>query len=1052
MVIQTRLPGGVAWDCQQTCACLNGTWPIATAWNAGTGFCDITIAAAVLGLRSHTRIIATSNAVNPSYDQIRCDVLVTGVGDAAAINAEIVAMAAAGGGILYLAEGTYNLEASLQLATNVYLEGAGSNTVLTTTAVGYHVITAPGVNHTGVRKLTIQAAQGAGWAGIGWIGTDDSYVDEMWFDCGDIAVFLDTCNRVTVHKCMAGAAAVYGYYAVDCTDILIHQNVTLAASGANAYGIYIETCTRFGVSHNVVQDATIGGLFVSGGANGVLVGNQLYNIPFGAFWGSIRVDACEETEIVANEVIDCGGNGIDIVNHHSVVCSSNVVIRSELRGIILNTGSRSTVADNIIDDPGNDGIYLLNSNSCKVQDNHVYEAGQDGVNLESSDHNTVDGNTVRANGVTLNGINVFNAACNLNLILNNDLYTAGTVNNYLDAGTNTQERANRVDADPATGSGWVSAKPRTATRVVAASNASDDWWGHGYADYYCDGAADEVEINAAIAYVNAAGGGTVFLSEGTFTLAASIALLTGVILVGAGYNTVLNGAGFSLVLANTQDSVGVRLLRTTGNVGAWFAGIEYNSVADSFIDTVWLENTGDYGVWVHNGSAGVNVRNSYADGPNNGFAGGSLAGGCLDSQFMGNTVIATASLYGMYFGFGSSRCAIAGNIVIGGLWGGIVIDGGDHNSIVRNIVRDTAAGFVGAIGLGVFNPSTQCEVANNICVDCDGATAVIFAANGNNNLIADNSILGALAMAIATAADDGGIVGNIIVDSEDHGILVNGGSHNVIGHNSIHGANQAVGNFDGIHITGDSDHNLVTNNVVRADGVTRYGIRINAATCNMNQVHGNDLYTGGVTADYSDAGTGTLERDNRVTEGWYSLRVKPLHQTGTWYGGDWEASYTSTTQPVAADTLYALPIRIPLVHQYQNIGVDVTLGDGAGGVARLGIYSDLNGWPNALLEDCGVISTNAIAVQTRPVTITLPAGIVWLVYLGDHGNPPRIRCHYNLYSVTTNIIGHTAVNSTVSNGGVIAAQAYGALPAAFPGGGAIGNINNYYFPRILLQY
>ena len=78
--------------------------------------------------------------------------------------------------------------------------------------------------------------------------------------------------------------------------------------------------------------------------------------------------------------------------------------------------------------------------------------------------------------------------------------------------------------------------PRTATLVVAASDASPK--SKRGADYICDGTADEVEINAAIDALPAAGG-KVVLSEGAFTLANSIIVIDGLTLEGQGYSTLI---------------------------------------------------------------------------------------------------------------------------------------------------------------------------------------------------------------------------------------------------------------------------------------------------------------------------------------------------------------------------------------------------------------------------------------------------------------------------------------------------------------------------------
>ena len=75
------------------------------------------------------------------------------------------------------------------------------------------------------------------------------------------------------------------------------------------------------------------------------------------------------------------------------------------------------------------------------------------------------------------------------------------------------------------------------TITVAASDASDA--SKVKSDYQCDGTADNVEIQAAIAAVLAAGGGRVILSEGTFSLDAYIIARTEVSIVGMGFGTIL---------------------------------------------------------------------------------------------------------------------------------------------------------------------------------------------------------------------------------------------------------------------------------------------------------------------------------------------------------------------------------------------------------------------------------------------------------------------------------------------------------------------------------
>lgn len=91
--------------------------------------------------------------------------------------------------------------------------------------------------------------------------------------------------------------------------------------------------------------------------------------------------------------------------------------------------------------------------------------------------------------------------------------------------------------------------PRTATLFVAASNSLDRC--RAQADYICDGIADEVQINAALAALPASGG-RVVLSEGTFVLADPISLPDdSVTLEGQGWGTYVNGNA----LATTEHAI-----------------------------------------------------------------------------------------------------------------------------------------------------------------------------------------------------------------------------------------------------------------------------------------------------------------------------------------------------------------------------------------------------------------------------------------------------------------------------------------------------------------
>jgi hypothetical protein len=86
--------------------------------------------------------------------------------------------------------------------------------------------------------------------------------------------------------------------------------------------------------------------------------------------------------------------------------------------------------------------------------------------------------------------------------------------------------------------------------LVAASDAPADV--KNQADYVCDGVADNVEIQAAIDAL--ASGGSVVLSPGTFTLAATVTLGANVRMVGQGRSTTIYSAATATMLAMALGS------------------------------------------------------------------------------------------------------------------------------------------------------------------------------------------------------------------------------------------------------------------------------------------------------------------------------------------------------------------------------------------------------------------------------------------------------------------------------------------------------------------
>lgn len=150
--------------------------------------------------------------------------------------------------------------------------------------------------------------------------------------------------------------------------------------------------------------------------------------------------------------------------------------------------------------------------------------------------------------------------------------------------------------------------------------------------------------------------------------------------------------------------------------------------------------------------------------------------------------------------------------------------------------------------------------------------------------------------------------------------------------------------------------------------------------------------------------------------------------------------------------IYAYPIRLAGNVPIQTIGMNTTTGQ-TGGAFHAGIYTDLNGAPNALVpgSDTGAqIATSGAAVQTfTPVTpITLNDGWYWLASaFTASGTYPTMASVATGYASELNADQgsdtalHLSAASVEATTGVTATFTYGALPAAFPTAGYALQLN-----------
>jgi len=272
----------------------------------------------------------------------------------------------------------------------------------------------------------------------------------------------------------------------------------------------------------------------------------------------------------------------------------------------------------------------------------------------------------------------------------------------------------------------ASGKWNKAPGQLAVTVASSDYV--GTADYYCDGTADDVEINAAMVYLGGIGGGQLQLTDGTYNTTAAVDQSHFNIIVQGMQNTIIkkncNDYAWKIVgISSTQTIVGgkiqnIQFTRDSADTNPWallFAVFaDYISITGCVFQNAYnLALKAQYcrGInvssnqFLNSGNAGVDIENSTLTpmSVNNNYCSGNLYGIGINS---------------------SSYVTVSDNFSDGDGYGIYVI--GDYNSIKANRVLNATHHGI-HIASGLFNQieSNACQWNGKNLIDrpdCESAT------------------------------------------------------------------------------------------------------------------------------------------------------------------------------------------------------------------------------------------------------------------------------------------------------------------------------------------
>lgn len=516
------------------------------------------------GFRSRSVLVAASNA--SAAWKNGADFICTGTNDHTTINSAINSIA---GGSICLSDGTFNLGGSISIPdADIELLGQGKATRLVMGA------------SMNVSALIVNGPRTASvW------GTHFQLVADLMIDGSAVPN-----SNTNAHGLEIYGAVLNGTFRRIWTGYCPGMGIYVHAGNPGERPAY-----------NTFDKCSIN----NGNRDGIRLGDDP---------GSPAAGWAEHNEIRSCQISwHAFGSGIIASGDNNRITDNQIDVA--LYNVYLNGAKQNTVKGNTCDRPITSAIAMNTGGNHSITDNYI------GDHVTYSGGNTT--NTVNVGrGITQTG------SSGGNVIKGNHLtntspaawqYWAGE-----DAGCGNPAAGfwgqsiyigNALGNQPATqfqgyapiyqsnqGSIVSGGGEKAVSLVVSASNAPLSWL--NASDYVCTGTADDVKINAAISALPSSIGGTVILSEGTFTVSNSISITRN--------NITLLGMGREATTLTCGSAFNNYIIKITGNNPT----INMTAIRDLKIDCNGTNQTSGGGIWAQ-GSGWGDFRNLWVRTPYN---------------------------------------------------------------------------------------------------------------------------------------------------------------------------------------------------------------------------------------------------------------------------------------------------------------------------------------------------------------------------------------------------------------------------------------------------
>ena len=348
-------------------------------------------------------------------------------GDQVEINAAIAAANAVGGGTVYLMEGTYEIDDSIIMDSNVTLVGAGSEatTIVITDGTDpsstLDIITNSGIDtYMEIRnmKLDVNGNGNSGTAEVN--GIDIAASGQTGLLPGvviDNIVLLDTeLDGIRIAGSLSEVRNVF----LDCnnSNIVGEYGVITTNGGRNKLtDSYIYDCGAINISggliaNNVINDSGASNGAVSIGSYGTISGNVIDDAPghgittgvssnYVSIIGNTISDSVgagmypqgDSASIIGNVIENTGSHGIRGSAARDSTISNNTITDTDSAALYLGSGSVADGNTIFTTASGGHGISVLNASNAVISNNYISTATASGVRLDGTDsYITIDGN------------------------------------------------------------------------------------------------------------------------------------------------------------------------------------------------------------------------------------------------------------------------------------------------------------------------------------------------------------------------------------------------------------------------------------------------------------------------------------------------------------------------------------------------------------------------------------------------------------------------------------------------------------------------------------